>query len=88
MFEKKLRYRLFWIIASIDRVQVSLEKGIIGARGSPIYALKIAKMTLSEVFFSRKFSELGLRNLGLPKRNRSDFVLRFHSISFIPEGRK
>ena len=32
MFEKNLKYRLFWIIASIDRVQVSLKKGIGQAR--------------------------------------------------------
>jgi len=38
-------------------------------------------MTFSEVFFSPEISELGLRNIGLPKRNRSDFILRFHSIS-------
>ena len=58
MFEKSFRYRLFWIIASIDRVQVVLEKGIIRARRGSLYALKIAKRTFSEVFFSPEISEL------------------------------
>ena len=63
-------------IDSLDRPwgpQVYLEKGIIRVRRGPIYALKYAKRTFPEVFFSPEISELGPEETWPPKTKSKRF---------------